>query len=806
MLPLPIGSSDIALSQSLCPEPAPKPWQIEVRDTRLRVLAMRHEAKTFALLEELLTAQTRLVDSKRWMLGSFLSGKFDIYRRNRRLKPIEAQRAAIEALRNHPARTLISPHASALDTRGGKSPRPVVVIIPIHNAYEEICACLDAVLARTPHPHELLLIDDASTDPRVFPRLQAFAALHPHLFLVRNPNNLGYTRTINLALELAAPADVVLLNSDTLVTPRWLEKLTACAYSQPKVAAVTAISNAAGNFSFPVNKFNNLIPDGFTPDSYAARIEELTSHLRPSIQSGNGFCLYLRRAALDQVGCFDEVNFPRGYGEENDFCMRAYKAGYVNLVDDATFIYHKRNASFGGEKDELLKKGSSRLRKLHPEYKDLRSQWLDNDPMDALRRALLAEPPQIAPPLVSGLLYVLHSGGGGTRFTSQDLIHHLARQETVYVLETGLSHWTLFLARAERLIPIRRQHFSVPWQYHLPLNEERTDVWRELLASLSPRLVHFRHLIGNGPELLHLTKQAGLPVMLSLHDFYSICPTFNLLDETNTYCGGLCTSTPGDCTLQSSWFTGNFPRLKNAAVHLHREKIAAGIEVCDALVTTSQFAADLHTDYFPVLKEKLHLIEHGRDLQWEDFSSAPVAGQKVRILCQGNMIAAKGLVILAQLMRLDRAGRQLFEFHFLGNHEKEAAISEESGGVWHGRYEREKLSGYLAKIRPSYAIVASIWPETYCHTLTESWAAGIPVFTSNLGTLRERVEKQGGGWLLDYTSPENWYRGMVEVLETPGAWAEKKREIQQMPRRSVADMALDYQALYQKIEMARPRS
>lgn len=770
-----------------------KEWQFQVRESRLRLLASRQQDAALAFIERLLSEQTRMIDSKRWILGNFLSGKIDIFRRNRRVKPIDQHRATLENLRNHPAKILAAPDEKS------KAPRPVVVVIPIFNAYDEVRSCIDTVLASTPHPHEIFLIDDASNDPRIPPLLANYAAAHPHIFSIRNPENLGYTNTANLALALAAPSDVILLNSDTLVTPRWLEKITACAYSQPNVAAVTAISNAAGNFSFPVNKINNELPENLTPARYAAWVEKLSFYLRPAIQSGNGFCFFLRRSALDKVGFFDSKNFPRGYGEENDFCMRAWKAGFISLVDDTTFIYHKRTASFGAEKETLLQKGASRLKKLHPEYKGLRGQWLNNDPLDRLREVLKAEPWRNSTPSTPAILTIVHGGGGGTRLTTEDLLARLALEGPVYLLETGTNLWTLFFSHEGRLIPIRRYHFSTPWHYYEALNEERTAIWRELLTSLSLRLVHFRHLIGNGAELLLLTKQQGLPIVLSLHDFYTVCPTFTLLDETNTYCGGKCTETPGECSLPNSWFAGCLPTLKHGYVYRHREKIAAGMAVCDAFVTTSRYSGDLLAGFFPGLTDKLHIIEHGRDLAWDDLASAPLAGKKIAILCPGHLTSAKGLDLILQLLSLDRERGQHFEFHFLGSPEKNLSAAAALGGIVHGRYDRENLPRILGQIRPSFAIIGSIWPETYCHTLTESWAAGIPVFASNVGTLRERVEKHGGGWLLDYTDPEKWYRQMVEIVATNGAWEDKKREIEKIPRCTVDEMSNDYQSLYKSV-------
>ena len=106
-------------------------------------------------------------------------------------------------------------------------------------------------------------------------------------------------------------------------------------------------------------------------------VEEVSGNLRPEVPTGNGFCLYITRDAIDEIGLFDEASFPRGYGEENDFCMRALKAGYKNLIEDSTFVFHHRSASFGDEKTLLSAAGSDALRSLHPEYKALVQRLAD---------------------------------------------------------------------------------------------------------------------------------------------------------------------------------------------------------------------------------------------------------------------------------------------------------------------------------------------------------------------------------------------------------------------------------------------
>ena len=124
------------------------------------------------------------------------------------------------------------------------------------------------------------------------------------------------------------------------------------------------------------------------------------------------------------------------------------------------------------------------------------------------------------------------------------------------------------------------------------------------------------------------------------------------------------------------------------------------------------------------------------------------------------------------------------------------------GVVHYGGYEREDLPRLISEIRPSFSMITSVWPETYCHTLTESWLCGIPVIASEIGTLKERIDTHGGGWLLDYTKPDRWFRQMVDVSKDAAGYLEKLTEIEAMNFKSTLEMAAEYIQVYAKISGA----
>ncbi len=240
------------------------------------------------------------------------------------------------------------------------------VIIPVYNAYEELRECIASVQEHTDlKKNRVIVIEDASTDVRVREFLKALNNVE----LVCNEQNIGYTKTCNKGISLAAPCDVVLLNSDTIVTPRWLESLRVAAYSSTEVGTATALSDNAGAFSVPVPNEQNTKPDGFDYADYARLMQQFCGGCAiPHLPTGNGFCMFIKRELINQIGDFDAAAFPRGYGEENDFCMRALNAGWYNVIAPAAFVFHRRRASFGAEKKQLLAEGMKVIKKRYPDY------------------------------------------------------------------------------------------------------------------------------------------------------------------------------------------------------------------------------------------------------------------------------------------------------------------------------------------------------------------------------------------------------------------------------------------------------
>lgn len=245
----------------------------------------------------------------------------------------------------HP-RPPIQPHQENID-----------IVICVHNALSDVERCLISIIKNSDLPYSIILVDDGSdSQTRVF--LKEFAEEN-NCKLLRNETAKGYTLAANQGLRESSADYVILLNSDTVVSAEWIDRLVACAQSDPGIGLVGPLSNAASWQSIPEiigygDWAENPLPPNVSIAEMAERVANNSWRMYPRMTFLNGFCLLIRRAVIEEIGYFDEENFGVGYGEENDFCLRARKAGWNLALADDTYIYHAQSRSYDHERRKKL--------------------------------------------------------------------------------------------------------------------------------------------------------------------------------------------------------------------------------------------------------------------------------------------------------------------------------------------------------------------------------------------------------------------------------------------------------------------
>jgi GT2 family glycosyltransferase len=230
--------------------------------------------------------------------------------------------------------------------------REVDVVICVHNALNYVKQCLASVLATRGARHRIIVVNDAS-QPEVGAYLGDLSGRYERLLVCSNATRLGYCKCANVGIRLSSADFVILLNSDTVVAPNWIEKLCDAIYTTEGAGIVGPLSNAASFQSIPDHRSTafqtpvNRLPPGLTVEDLDLHCETWTSGTDlPRVPLVHGFCFGVRRPVIDSIGLFDETLFQDGFGEEDDYCLRAGEAGIGLVVATHTYVFHAKTKSY----------------------------------------------------------------------------------------------------------------------------------------------------------------------------------------------------------------------------------------------------------------------------------------------------------------------------------------------------------------------------------------------------------------------------------------------------------------------------
>jgi len=309
----------------------------------------------------------------------------------------------------------VPPEAVGVDRRR----RAVTVVIPVHDGTEVVIACLDSVLASITADTRVVVVDDGSADAGMIATLDELARQRK-IRLLRHPRALGFPASANAGILAAGGRDVVLLNSDALVPSGvpsrsgWVERLRDAAYGAPYIGTVTPFSNDAAILSYPGDAGTNPRPDQAATDRLDRLAYQANGGRVVEIPVGVGFCLYLRRDCLNTVGLLRADIFAQGYGEENDYCLRARRLGWRSVALTGLFVGHHSGSSFGTRARHLRARNAPILERLHPGHDALIARFVAQDPLaDARRRIDLLRWRASSRRWQRAAILIAHNDGGG---------------------------------------------------------------------------------------------------------------------------------------------------------------------------------------------------------------------------------------------------------------------------------------------------------------------------------------------------------------------------------------------------------
>ena len=639
--------------------------------------------------------------------------------------------------------------------------RATTIVIPVHNGGEIVLACLASVLAVVSARTQILVVDDGSSDPAVIAALDD-RRRRREIRLIRHPAALGFPASANAGIRAATGRDVVLLNSDTLVPPGWLERLRAAAYASRDIGTVTPLSNDATILSYPLSTTG---PSGTNPKPDQAATNRLDRLARRAngasltdIPVGVGFCLYLRRDCLNATGAFRTDVFAQGYGEENDFCLRARRLGWRNVALTGLFVGHHGGASFDAPSfsngaTHLRARNSRIVEQCHAGHDALIALFLADDPLaEARRRIDLLDWRERGRKWRQATILITHASGGGVeqRLRLAIAAHARTGHRPIILRPAEIAGGEPAIAVRDGLADdLPNLVFAIPRELPALLR---------LLRAARPDRIEAHHLADYPPAVYDLVTQLGVPYDVHVHDYAWFCPRISLVGAHNRYCGEPDLHDCEACVADN----GSFLK-EDIPVAALRNRSAAFLSAARRVVVPSDDTGARIRRHFDTLATvtvpheddtTIPPVAAPRSAEYAmeragGHAKGPGTGNGRPGVCVvGSIGVHKGYDILLACAR-DAARRDLDMAFIVVGHTIDDPRLMETGRVFvTGRFEPDEAVGLIAAQNARIGFVASICPETWCLSLGDIWRAGLPAAAFDIGAPAERIRQTGLGFLL----------------------------------------------------------
>lgn len=306
--------------------------------------------------------------------------------------------------------------------------------------------------------------------------------------------------------------------------------------------------------------------------------------------------------------------------------------------------------------------------------------------------------------------------------------------------------------------------------YQVPTLEQALERHLDLAAAAGRpfQVAHVHHLTGMSTGSVAVLRRHGIPVVMTLHDYWLLCPRGQMFHRRMEPCERIERERCAECIAATfpQWFATGAPE---ATDRLHA-RARAVLDQASALVVPSARAIQPFVD-FGVPPERFTVVENAVDTAaLERLPPARAAEAALRLGYLGTLIPSKGLHVLVQAVQAQPAGSVTLDVH--GNavpyHGDEGYLLRVFGGLrpgdrvrYHGPYTGEDLPGILAGL--DVVAAPALWREAFGLTPREALAAGRPVLTSRIGGLQDAVQDGVEGRVLPPGDVAAWSRAIAEL-------------------------------------------
>ena len=254
----------------------------------------------------------------------------------------------------------------------------ISIIIPVYNALDDLKLCIESLLENVDFSNtSVVAIDDCSGIETVQYLSMIKNNYGDKIEVITNEENLGFVKTCNKGLAYKEAEIYVLLNSDTIISKGFCEKIIQCFDSDDKIGIASPIASHSSRYYF-------FKPVDITLEQVNEKLVKVHQKTYPKVASAEGFCFCIRNNVYKTTGGLDVI-YGKGYYEEIDYSFKAIEKGFDCVLIDDLYVYHKNNVSFGSKKrKEYMKKNSIIF---NERWKDFRKNWeLQNNHINPIKK------------------------------------------------------------------------------------------------------------------------------------------------------------------------------------------------------------------------------------------------------------------------------------------------------------------------------------------------------------------------------------------------------------------------------------
>ena len=637
-----------------------------------------------------------------------------------------------------------------LSTQKKNQEAAVDIIIPVYGAPDDTLRCIYSVLkTKNQTLFNLVVIEDAGPVPELRTILRDLSEKFSFEYY-ENKENKGFVLTCNFGFQIHPQRDLILLNSDTEVFDGWVDTIVNCAIQNPKAGTITAMSNNATICSYP------LFCEDFSycyeiPDSELNKLFFSENKFNTvKAPTGVGFCMYVRRKCLNQIGYFNYELFGKGYGEENDLCIRAEKAGWDNLIAMGLFVRHYGSSSFSNtQRLERVENALKIINNEHPKYLKDVERFIKEDPIFEYRNRIDIKRLKnyVDNKNKKLILNVTHSLGGGTEKHVLEITEKLISEGfSVLSLQPDIKNNVLL--SIENKYPLPNLKFKL----------ESVEEIYDFLNDMELDFIHIHHLKGFSnnfvDNFLEAAIKSNIPYYFTLHDYYAICPRINLIDDTGLFCGepdneqcNICIRSCNDSMGHSiERWRGWYQKILENAYKIFVPDLDVKWRFM-RYFDNMDFVVRPHFDSWQYDESTFNNIQNTH-------SNSKIK----RIGIIGAIGLHKGFYILKEVSEIcSRYGFNL-EFIVIGYTQDDISLKNQKNVKILGKYQDDKLIEIINKEHLDAIWFPAICPETYSYTLSACLITGLPIIAFDFGAIGRRL-----------ASIENYIPVPLKYMLNPGS-------------------------------------